>query len=412
MYTPNTVVHLLGVPLNKNQKQQILFSDRSSQFQYFSEKIKRSFNDFTYQRKDNIIRIPLNADTLFSIGVNYVMYDNIHFSQKWIYAFIEEIEYINDNCTNLHIKTDVFQTWFLNCNILPSYIKRETVINDNIGVHTLPEGLPIGTPKYFDKKIIGESMSAETASTFDKNYYCVVVMSEPIKFLSSHPPKADNFIGGVSNPCYYYACDRADYVNLMDKINENGQASGVIACLAVPKFFAKFHELQVNPNPPHPDPDPPTPTHTNYLASAFNKNFTVLQIYGNSAEYGGWHDGQDLTAGDKAQIFSTVSGTLVHHSFNDGGYGWLSVIQDSAGYYHFYGHMSELSNLTVGQAVPRGTLLGLQGQTGQATVSHLHYEISQGYGTGDWSAGSVNPSEYLKNLYPNENIYPNVRGDY
>lgn len=388
MYTPNTVVHLLGVPLNKNQKQQILFSDRSTQFQYFSEKIKRSFNDFIYQRKDNIIRIPLNADTLFSIGVNYVMYDNIHFSQKWIYAFIEEIEYVNDNCTNLHIKTDVFQTWFLNCNILPSYIKRETVINDNIGVHTLPEALPIGTPKYFDKKIIGESMSAETASTFDKNYYCVVVMSEPIKYLSSQPPKADNFIGGVSNPCYYYACDRSDYVNLMDKINENGQASGVIACLAVPKFFAKFHELQVNPNPPDPDPDP-QPSGNNYLGSPYGASFTVTQIYDPPN-----HNGIDIVGLTNKNIYATVSGVVVDSRWeNDNdhsqGYGQLIRIKDNTtGLYFIYGHLSE-RDVSEGDTVTKGQKIGVEGSTGYSTGSHCHYQVSEG-----WNNGVQNPANY------------------
>lgn len=385
MYTPNTVVHLLGVPLNKNQKQQILFSDRPTQFQYFSEKIKRSFNDFTYQRKDNIIRVPLNADTLFSIGVNYVMYDNIHFSQKWIYAFIEEIEYVNDNCTNLHIKTDVFQTWFLNCNILPSYIKRETVINDNIGMHTLPEGLPIGTPKYFDKKIIGESMSAETASTFDKNYYCVVVMSEPIKYLSSQPPKADNFIGGVSNPCYYYACDRSDYVNLMDKINENGQASGVIACLAVPKFFAKFHELQVNPNPPPPDP----PSTNIYLGSPYGASFNITQIFNPPN-----HNGIDMVGLTNKNIYATVSGMVVDSRWeNDAdhsqGYGQLIRIKDNAtGLYFIYGHLSE-RDVSEGETVTKGQKIGVEGNTGNSTGSHCHYQVSEG-----WNTGVQNPANY------------------
>lgn len=388
MYTPNTVVHLLGVPLNKNQKQQILFSDRSSQFQYFSEKIKRSFNDFTYQRKDNIIRIPLNADTLFSIGVNYVIYDNIHFSQKWIYAFIEDIEYVNDNCTNLHIKTDVFQTWFLNCDILPSYIKRETVINDNIGDHTLPEGLPIGTPKYFDKKRIGESMSAQTASTFDRNYYCVVVMPDPIKYLSSQPPKADNFIGGVSNPCYYYACDRSDYVNLMDKINENGQASGVIACLAVPKFFAKFHELQVNPNP-DPDPDPDPPSTNNYLGSPYGVSFNITQIFNPPI-----HNGIDMVGLINKNIYATVSGVVVDSRWeNDNdhsqGYGQLIRIKDNAtGLYFIYGHLSERS-VSEGDTVTKGQKIGVEGNTGNSTGSHCHYQVSE-----DWNTGVQNPANY------------------
>ena len=66
MFTPLSEVRLLSVPLKLSNKEQILFNSRSEQYNYFSKHIYRNFTDFTYQRKDSIIRVPINAETLFN----------------------------------------------------------------------------------------------------------------------------------------------------------------------------------------------------------------------------------------------------------------------------------------------------------------------------------------------------------
>ena len=141
-FTPSTVVNVLNVPLNLSNKNQIDFENTTAQASYFSSCLVRSFTDFTYQRKDNIIRVPVNAEHLYNC--NYVMYKNDNFSDKWFYAYITKIEYLNPECTALHIKTDVFQTWFYDCTFRPSFIVRETVLDDSLFKHTIPENIESG----------------------------------------------------------------------------------------------------------------------------------------------------------------------------------------------------------------------------------------------------------------------------
>lgn len=174
MFTPLSEVRLLSVPLKLSNKEQILFNSRSEQYNYFSNHIYRNFTDFTYQRKDGIIRVPINAETLFNAHCNYIMYDNKNFSNKWIYAYITEIEYINSSVTHLHIKTDVLQTWLLDCQLHTSFIVRETVKNDELFKHTLNEGLPTGEHKTVKRSKIGGDLSSQNPDEFDKNYYCAV----------------------------------------------------------------------------------------------------------------------------------------------------------------------------------------------------------------------------------------------
>ena len=108
---PITKVYLLDVPLEKDYKNTLYFANETAQREYFQSKVigSYSYQDFTYQRKDNIIRIPEQYDKIYNC--NYVMYQNTNYSNKWFYAFVTDLEYISDGRTDLHIQTDVMQTW-------------------------------------------------------------------------------------------------------------------------------------------------------------------------------------------------------------------------------------------------------------------------------------------------------------
>jgi hypothetical protein len=141
-----TNVKLLNVPLESDSLHTLYFTSESNQQSYFSSKVVDgcNFTEFSYQRKDSIIRVPLQYDSLISKGVNYVMYQNKAFSNKWFYAFIKDIIFVSNGRSDLVIETDVIQTWFFDYTIKPSFVEREHVDNDTIGAHTLPENLETG----------------------------------------------------------------------------------------------------------------------------------------------------------------------------------------------------------------------------------------------------------------------------
>lgn len=140
--TPQTDVYLLKCPLEISDINQLTFSNATAQYNYFNSLPKRTVDNFTYQRKDGTIRYGASFDEL--IGYNYVMYRNDAYSNKWFYAFITGMEYLNDNVTAISIKTDVWQTWQFDLQYKPVLIDREHTNNDGVGVNTLPEGLELG----------------------------------------------------------------------------------------------------------------------------------------------------------------------------------------------------------------------------------------------------------------------------
>lgn len=77
------------------------------------------------------------------------MYKNINHANKWFYAFITNIEYVNENLTNIYITTDVWQTWQFDIIFKESFVEREMidVSKDLPGANLLPESLETGEYK-------------------------------------------------------------------------------------------------------------------------------------------------------------------------------------------------------------------------------------------------------------------------
>ena len=141
--TPDTQIRLLKVDLSMDESNELTFSNKSAQTDYFLSLTHDTEQDnCTYMRKDGVIRYPKHIDSI--LKYNYVMYKNNHYSNKWFYAFITNMEYANDGMTNISIKTDVFQTWQFDINYKSCFVEREHVNNDTVGLHTVPEGLETG----------------------------------------------------------------------------------------------------------------------------------------------------------------------------------------------------------------------------------------------------------------------------
>lgn len=140
----NTDVKLFIVPWESDYKHILYFGSLSEQTNYFNNKSGVTKSGLTYQRKDNIIRYPAHIDDIYTM--NYVRYKNSDYTDKYYYAFIKEMVYINDGMTEIHLETDVMQTYMFDYNLQPCYVEREHCADDTRGLHLVDEGL--GTGEY------------------------------------------------------------------------------------------------------------------------------------------------------------------------------------------------------------------------------------------------------------------------
>ena len=160
---PNSVVKLLwGVNLDKSYNHTIYFENATNQYNYFASKCKpvgnynHTYSKNTYQRVNrNTIRLGVVADDIYDC--NYMMFQNTNYGNKWFYAFINEVNYINDVCTEIVYEIDVMQTWYFDYELGDCFIEREHTLTDVIGENLVPEDVNIG-------EYILHSASADTFS--------------------------------------------------------------------------------------------------------------------------------------------------------------------------------------------------------------------------------------------------------
>lgn len=233
--TPQTNIRLLKSVLEEGDLNQLDFANQEAQTAYFLSLDYQELEDATYQRKDGLIRYNGSFDDL--INYNYCMYQNEAYSDKWFYAFVTRIEYVNDNVTNIYIKTDVFQTWQFDLTYLPTFVDREHVTNDSPGRHTLPEGLELGEP------VVTRADNGDFNITAGSNplYSYVEVafqvteligdMSRPTTSTAGDIPVYNGLFSGLY---FFSAPTTADAQKVIAAYAEAGKADAIVAMFLIP----------------------------------------------------------------------------------------------------------------------------------------------------------------------------------
>ncbi|MEO0408980.1 MAG: M23 family metallopeptidase [Cyanobacteria bacterium P01_A01_bin.135] len=98
------------------------------------------------------------------------------------------------------------------------------------------------------------------------------------------------------------------------------------------------------------------------------------------------HNGIDFPGPTGTPIYVTGKGTIEKAMFSRG-YGNHIVVDHGYGYQTLYAHLSKM-DVTKGDTVERGAIIGRMGSTGRSTGPHLHYTL---YYQGD----AVNPEDFL-----------------
>jgi murein DD-endopeptidase MepM/ murein hydrolase activator NlpD len=85
------------------------------------------------------------------------------------------------------------------------------------------------------------------------------------------------------------------------------------------------------------------------------------------------HTGLDYRARMGSPVLSSAEG-VVSMARRNGGFGLMIEVSHENGFTTRYAHLSKIL-VTPGQKVKRGEIIGLVGNTGHSTGSHLHYEV-------------------------------------
>lgn len=137
--------------LCRNSKHRII---EASDYSFISGRENTIRTNFTYEQ---------------CLKANYIAFQNPNYSNKWFFAYIDNIRYLSDRVTEITFTVDAWSTWFSDWDKKPCYIIREHVNNDSIGANTVPEDV---IPNMV------ESVKVQSDSSLDNTYgYYIAVAS-------------------------------------------------------------------------------------------------------------------------------------------------------------------------------------------------------------------------------------------
>jgi peptidoglycan LD-endopeptidase LytH len=124
----------------------------------------------------------------------------------------------------------------------------------------------------------------------------------------------------------------------------------------------------------------------------------LSDTWGHARSEGRSHEGIDILAPEGTRVRAVADGRIV--KFFDSVPGGITIYQfdQSNRFVFYYAHLrSRARNLAEGDYVRQGDVIGYVGQTGNAPVPHLHFEIQRlGPERQWWVADSLNPFPYLR----------------
>ena len=231
---PNTTIYILNnIPLNKSYEHTVYYPDKDTQAQAFMKYKKYTLTDYSYQRSQlGTIRVQLKYEQL--IDCNYLMFKNTNFENKWFYAFITGIGYVNNDVTDVYYDLDVMQTWCYDYTFGKTFVERHHDAYDRLYGNTVPEGLELGS-EY--RLIQGKSYS------YAKPLAWVIIATTTVKDESAY--QISGIITGVySGLRVYYIEDIGELTRIIGKFINEGLEDAIVAFYQVPKID-KHHMSEV-----------------------------------------------------------------------------------------------------------------------------------------------------------------------
>ena len=185
---PNSdVVLCRGVPIESDYRYTLYFDSIAAQNNYFFSKAFKQFHNVSYQReRRNYITLEIPATQVYAC--NYLLFKNTSYGEKWFFAFVDSVEYVNDNVTDIHYELDMMQTWMFEYTLMQCMVEREHSVTDKIFENTKSENIGYG------ELMCGVSKNLLSSHGLLGEYACVITSKPyasgdvPIKLYSQFCP--------------------------------------------------------------------------------------------------------------------------------------------------------------------------------------------------------------------------------
>lgn len=147
---PNTTLYVGVVPWNSDLKNVQSYNSRAEQISVIQGLLTHKYEHINIIRRDSdLILKGVNEDLT---QCNYLMYQNADISNKWYFAFIDNVQYNSLNSVIISHTIDVWQTYQFDITYYKNLILRAHVAKsaDTVGRWLAPE--PISVAPEFERK--------------------------------------------------------------------------------------------------------------------------------------------------------------------------------------------------------------------------------------------------------------------
>lgn len=228
---PDTYIKLIkNCPLDDTYDHTIYFNNESEQVNYFKNTLDGiTFAKQSYQRYDSgVLHIQEKAERLYSC--NYLMFQNTAFGNKWFYAFVNKVEYVNNVSSKVYYTIDVMQTWFFDYELKECFVEREHSLTDAVGENLIPEKLDTGDYVY---KPVNYSNNSAKVTPFKSFNICVMAT-----FDKELNPSSGGYYGNTYSGLCLNFFDNANEANsFIEAATGDNKADEIIAVLMIPSGF-------------------------------------------------------------------------------------------------------------------------------------------------------------------------------
>lgn len=225
---PNSdVVLCRGVPIESDYKYTLYFDSIAAQNNYFFSKAFKQFHNVSYQReRRNYITLEIPATQVYAC--NYLLFKNTSYGEKWFFAFVDSVEYVNDNVTDIHYELDMMQTWMFEYTLMQCLVEREHSVTDKIFENTRPENIGYG------ELMCGVSQNLLSSRGLLGEYACVIT-SKPYSTGGDDPIK----LYSQFCPVYGYIGRAEDMNVLVQDFVRSGQQDAVLSVTVANALMAQ-----------------------------------------------------------------------------------------------------------------------------------------------------------------------------
>ena len=264
---PNSQVWFCSnIPFDMGYRHTKLYSSKSEQFTDISGKSVFTVANCSYFRDSKRIRVTIPMAIAYT--VNYLVYKNTNFENKYFYAFVTSCNYINNEVCEFTFEIDVIQTWMFDYEIRPSFVVRQHIANDAIGASLTEESFEIGDP------IVAKSFADPNSRNFK---ICVLT-----SFKATYDASTGKYTYATPEGKYYgktYSGLEMNFFGTDQSANgfikavvEDGKTDGIVAIFMCPEIIVdnptQVAKIAINLYPFN-EVDQPSAANTYYESNLF-----------------------------------------------------------------------------------------------------------------------------------------------